>query len=232
MISLKAKIREKFGRKTKDLRKKGILPAVLYGSDLKPLSLEIKESEFEAVYKQAGESSLILLEVEEKNSPKKFEVLIHDVKVNPITDKIIHADFYHPSGKKEVEAEIPLVFEGISPAVKELLGTLVHEISHLKVKGLAKNLPREIKVDISNLKTFEDKVSIKDLRVSEGIKILKEAKEIVALVVPPEKEEIIEEKPVEEKPAEAVPEAAAGGGREAPRGRPTKGAPQPKKENV
>ena len=228
MVSLKAKIREKFGRRTKDLRRKGILPAVLYGSGLKPLSLEIKESEFEAVYKQAGESSLILLEI----GGKALEVLIHDVKVDPLTNKIIHADFYHPSGKKEVEAEIPLVFKGISPAVKELSGTLVHEISHLKVKGLAKNLPREIKVDVSNLKTFEDKILIKDLRVPEGIKILKEAKEIVALVVPPEKEEIVEEKPVEEKPAEAVPEAAVGGGREAPSGRPKGGAPQSKKENV
>ena len=199
MIELKAQIRDKFGQKTKSLRKQGIIPAVLYGAGIKNIPLQVDEKEFGRVFQEAGESSLISLEVEGKN--KKVQVLIHDIARDPLTGKILHVDFYHPSAKKEVEAEIPLVFEGEAPAVKDLGGTLVREIQTIEAKGLAQNLPREIKVDIGGLKTFEDRILIKDLKVPEGVKILREPEEIVALVTPPEKEE--EEKPVEEeKPAE------------------------------
>ena len=211
MLSLKAKIRNKFGRKTNFLRKEGVLPAVLYGEKLKNLSLEIEEKEFEKVFQEAGESSLISLEIldpsgrtrVEGKSPKKVQVLIHDTAQDPITDKFLHVDFYHPSAKKEIEVEIPLVFEGTAAAVKELDGTLVREIQQVEVKGLAQNLPREIKVNIEVLKTFEDKIRIKDLDVPQDVTILRGPKEIVANVVPPreEEEEVPkeEEKPVEEE---------------------------------
>jgi len=202
MILLKAKIREKFGRKTKTLRQQELTPAILYGSGIKNLPLQIEIKQFEKVYKETGESSLISLEIEGENS-KKFDVLIHDVKKDPLTEKILHIDFYCPSTRKEVKVEIPLVFEGESPAVKELGGILIREIQTVIVKGLVQNLPKEIKVDVSKLKNFQDRILIKDLEVPEGITILKNPKEIVVLIGLPEKEEEI--KPVEEKPAEEKP---------------------------
>lgn len=196
MFSLKATIRKKRGRQTRGLRKKGVLPAVLYGEAVKNLSLEIQEKEFEKIYQEAGESSLISLEAD----AKKYEVLIHQVAKDPLKGRFLHIDFYHPSTKKEVEAEIPLVFKGEPPAVKDLGGTLVKELQQVEVKGLARNLPREIEVDVTILKAFEDRVRIKDLTIPEGVSILKNKEEIVALVVPPEKEEV--EKPVEEEKVE------------------------------
>jgi len=195
MLSLKAKIREKVGKGLKELRKNKVLPAVLYGPEIKNLSLEVNEKEFEKVYGEAGESSLISLEVGE-NPPKKWQVLIHQTARDPLKGKFLHVDFYHPSSRKEVEAEIPLVFEGEAPAVKEMGGTLVKEIQVVEVKGLAQNLPREIKVDVGRLKRFEDRISIGDLKVPEGIKILRESDEMVANVAPPVEEE--EEVPAEE----------------------------------
>lgn len=188
MLSLKAKIREKVGKGLKELRKNKVLPAVLYGPEIKNLSLEVDEKEFEKVYGEAGESSLVSLEVGE-NPPKKWQVLIHQTARDPVKGKFLHVDFYHPSSRKEVEAEIPLVFEGEPPAVKELGGTLVKEIQVVEVKGLAQNLPREIKVDVGGLKTFEDRISIGDLKIPEGIKILRESDEMVANVAPPVEEE-------------------------------------------
>ena len=197
MLSLKAKIREKVGKGLKELRKNKVLPAVLYGPEIKNLSLEIDEKEFEEVYGEAGESSLVSLEVLDpsgrtrvgENPSKKWQVLIHQTARDPVKGKFLHVDFYHPSSRKEVEAEIPLVFEGEPPAVKELGGTLVKEIQAVEVKGLAQNLPREIKVDVRGLKRFEDRISIGDLKVPEGIKILREPDEMVANVVPPVEEE-------------------------------------------
>ena len=107
MVSLKAKIRENFGRKTKSLRKKGVLPAILYGIGIDNLPIEVDEKEFEEVYKEAGGSSLISLEVDDK----KYQVLIHGFDKDPLRGKILHVDFYHPSSYKEVTAEVSFVFE-------------------------------------------------------------------------------------------------------------------------
>lgn len=198
MIELQAKIRNKFGRQTQALRKQGLLPAVLYGEGIKEnLALQVPEKDFEKAYLRAGESSLVEL----KANQKKFSVLIHQIAKDPISGKFLHIDFFYPSAKKQIKAEIPLIFEGEAPAVKDLNGVLAREIQTVEVKGLAQNLPREIKVNVSGLKTFEDRLSIKDLKVPPEVEILREPDEIVAHVTPPAKVE--EEKPAEEKkPAE------------------------------
>jgi len=218
MLSISAKIRKELGKKVKSLRKMGVLPAVLYGHKIKNLNLELDLKEFEKIYKEAGESSLIKLEVKNQKSktelPKEakvkkrtessltvdeFLVLIHDIQFDHLTQKLIHIDFYQPELKEEVEVTVPLIFEGEAPAVKDLGGTLVKNISEVEVKALPQNLPHEIKVDIGNLKTFEDNILIKDLIVLKEVKILKGPEEIVAKVTQPEKVEEELEKPVEEK---------------------------------
>ena len=195
MVTLSAKIRKDLGKKVKQARKKGIIPAVLYGPKIENVSLEIDLKEFEKVYREAGESSLIQLQVDKKD----FLVLIHAVEIDAISQKPIHIDFYQPRLDEEITATVPLVFEGVSLAVKDLGGTLVKNIHELEVKALPQNLPHEIKVDIGSLGTFEDDISIKDLAVPEGVKILKEQDETVVFVAEPEKVEEELQKPVEEK---------------------------------
>ena len=195
MLSLSVEIRKDLGRKVKTLRKKGILPGVLYGPKTKSLPLEIDLKEFKEIYKEAGESSLISL----KMNGKKTLVLIYEVQRDPLTHEFSHVDFYQASLKDKVEATVPLVFEGIAPAVKELGGTLVKNITEVEVKALPQNLPHEIKVNVNNLKTFEDNILIKDLEVSKEVEILKDSEEIIASAFPPEAVEEELEKPIEEK---------------------------------
>lgn len=195
MFSLKTKIRTKFGRKTNLLRKQGVLPAILYGPEIKNIPLEISEKEFEKVFQKAGESSFILLETERKN----YEVLIHEIKRDPLTEKILHVDLYYPSRAEKVNIVIPLVFENEEEAQKTLTGTLLKEFWNLEIKSLPQNLPKEIKVDLSKLKNVGDKIQIKDLEIPVGVEVLKNPEEIVVLVVPFEEfEELKEEKRKEE----------------------------------
>jgi len=224
MLSLSAKIRKETGRKVKNLRQRDILPAVLYGPKIKKTqSLELAYKAFEKVYKTAGEGSLISLEIDElrSSSPfanarvieggdpegkplvvygagKKIPVLIHEIQKNPLTGKISHVDFYQPSLEEKTVVKIPIVLEGISPAVKESGGTLVKYISEVDVKALPQNLPKEIKINVENLNTFEDNILIKDLKLPEGVEILRNSNDIVASVLPPEKVEEELEKPIEE----------------------------------
>jgi len=196
MLSLSVKIRKISGRKVNALRGKDILPAVLYGPKIKSLPLEVDLKEFEKVYKEAGESSLISLNVDKG---EKFLVLIHMVAKDPLTEKPIHVDFYQPRLEEEVEAMVPIIFEGEAPAVKELVGTLVKNISELKVKAKPQNLPKEIKVNIEKLKTFNDNILVKDLEIPKETKVLRDPQDIIALVSPPKKVEEELEKPIEEK---------------------------------
>jgi len=223
MLSLLAKTRKEFGKKTKTLRKKGLLPAVLYGPKIKTARpLELDEKEFEKIYQEAGESSLISLAVAgPEGKEEKYLVLVHEITRDPLTEKPIHVDFYQPSLEEEVTAEVPLVFEGEAAAVKDLGGTLVKNISEVEVKSLPQNLPHEIKVNIDCLKTFEDNILIKDLLIPKEVKILKAPEEIVAAVARPEKVEEELKKPIEEKveeveKVEEKEEAATEGGEPRP----------------
>ena len=183
MISLSAKIRKEIGSGINE----GKIPAIVYGPGVKNVMVEIDLKEFQKVFKEAGESSLIELQVEGEKEGRP--VLIHEVQKNSVSDKIIHIDFFQASLKEEVEAKVPLVFEGVSLAVKELGGTLVRHFSELGVKALPQNLPHEIKVSIESLETFEDHILVKDLLLPPDVKATAKPDEIVVSAAPPEKVE-------------------------------------------
>ncbi|MFH1036453.1 MAG: 50S ribosomal protein L25 [Patescibacteria group bacterium] len=200
MIILAAKIRKETGKSVQGLREKGILPAVLYGPKMESQHLGVDQKEFEKIYREAGESSLISLEIDgSENAKKKYLVLIHQMQFDPLTLKPLHVDFFQPSLKEEIEVKVPLIFEGEAPAVKELGGTLVKNISEIEVKSLPQNLPHEIRVDVTLLKTFENNVLVRDLVLPEGVKVLKGLDDIIAFVAPVEKVEEELAKPAEEK---------------------------------
>ena len=98
MIGLNAKIRKNFGKKTNAMRAEGIIPAVVYGPGEKNVNIEVDEKEFKKVFSQAGESSLIELLVEPFDSAQgkqdKKPVLVHEIQKDPVSDKVIHIDFF------------------------------------------------------------------------------------------------------------------------------------------
>ncbi|MDO8663650.1 MAG: 50S ribosomal protein L25 [Candidatus Wildermuthbacteria bacterium] len=198
MLTLSAKVREATGKKTENIRQQGKIPAVLYGPKIKKnLIVEVDFKEFEKIFHETGESSLVSLKVDGKK--EESLVLIHGVEKNVLTGAPIHVDFYQPDLEKEIEAKVPLVFIGEAPAIKETGGTLVRNISEVRVKAKPQNLPKEIKLSVDKLKTLEDSILIGDLQIPEGVKILRDLKDIVAFVATIEKVEEELAKPGEEK---------------------------------
>ena len=183
MISLKATIRKELGNKIKAMRNQGQIPAVVYGPGVLNANISVDEKEFRKVFGKAGESSLIELLIGSEKRP----VLVNKIQRNPVSDKIIHIDFFQASLKQEVEVAIPLVFIGEAPAEKELGGTLNKNLLEIEVKALPQNLPHEISVDISSLKTFEDRICVKDLLIPANVAVLKNPEEIIAQVLPAQK---------------------------------------------
>ncbi len=186
MISLQAKLRTSLGKRTNAGRANGTIPAVVYGPGVKNANIEVQEKEFIKVLRKAGESSLVELVIDGK---EKRSVLISEIQQNHVTDQVIHVDFFQASLKEEVQVMVPLVFEGVALAEKDLGGTLNKNFLEIEVKALPQNLPHEIKVNIDSLKTFEDSILVKDLIVPKEVTILKNPDEIVASVLPAQKVE-------------------------------------------
>lgn len=208
-LILKSKIRETVGSQIKKLRDSGFLPCVLYGKERKPVNLEVDQKEFLKINKVAGSSTLVKLVVGEE-APVK--VLIHDLQFDPVKGNIIHADFYQVKMSEKLQTEIPLNFIGESLAVKDLQGNLITNKEELEVECLPDDLVSEIEVDISVLKTFDDMIHVKDIKVPEKITVLTDAEEVVALVEAPKSEAELE---AELAPTAAEEEKAAVEGIEA-----------------
>ncbi|MFA5358931.1 MAG: 50S ribosomal protein L25 [Patescibacteria group bacterium] len=190
-LLLEAKTREQVGKNIGEVRDSGFIPAVLYGHGITNQSLSIGYSQFEKIYKEAGESSLVDLQVD---GGKTVKVLVADVQYDAVKHSIIHADLYQVKMDEKINAAIPLVFFGESPVVKELGGTIVNSIEEIEVKCLPGDLVKEIRVDMQALKTFEDKILVKDLEAPSNIEVLTDPEVVVATAVAVREEK--EETPV------------------------------------
>jgi len=200
-LNLKAKKREILGKKVNSLRRNGLIPAVVYGKEASSESLAVDRKEFQKIFKQVGENTLIDLSIDDNETKK---VLISDPQVDPVTDEFIHVDFHQVKLTEKVQSEVPLEFinEEEAQAIKELEGTLVKDKDEIEVECLPTDIPHSIEVDVSLFKTFDDIIHVSDLKVPSNVKILDDPEEVVATVMPPRSEEELKE--LEEEVVEDV----------------------------
>lgn len=161
----------------KSLRAEGKLPGVVYGPKQEPISVTLEKREFEKVFKETGESTIISLEGLEK----PIEVLVHDVAFAPSKDGIIHVDFYAIERGKEMTTVVPLTFSGEAPAEK--VGGVVNKVLHeVEITCKPSNLPHHIDVDLNGLAAIDDRIVIADLVAPEGVTIENDPTEVVVIV--------------------------------------------------
>ncbi len=160
------------------LRREGMLPAVMYGRKEPSTPIAVAYKDFEKVFHEAGESTVITLQ----GLGADKEALIHAVAVDPVLDVPVHADFYVIEKGQTVSVSVPFVFEGVSPAVKDLGGILVKVMRELDMEVLPKDLPHAIVVDISTLENINDQIQIKDLLLPQSAKISIDKDEVVAMI--------------------------------------------------
>lgn len=179
------------------LRTSGFIPAVFYGPKEKAVAVEINTREFERVFREAGETTLVQL----TGIGEQKDTLIHDVQVDPVTGTILHADFYVIEKGKKVEVSVPLHFEGEAPAEK-LGGVLVKSLHEIEIEVAPAELPHSLTVDLSKLVDMESRILASDIILPKSATLVSDADEIVASIT-----EAVEEK--EEAPAPAAEAAAA-----------------------
>ena len=156
-ITINGSQRESVGKKaTKALRNAGQVPCVLYGGD-KPVHFTSEELAFsKLVYTPNAHTVVIALE-----SGEKFNAILQDIQFHPVTDKILHVDFYQLFEDKEIAMDIPVHLVGNSKGVKNG-GVLRKNNRKLRVKALPTNLPDFIEIDITPMK-IGSKFYVRDL---------------------------------------------------------------------
>lgn len=192
MLTLKAETRD-INTNLEAIRKAGNLPAVFYGKKEASTAISISNKDFLKIWKEAGESSVVILE-----TPKGVkESLIQDVDIDPVSGNPRHADFYVFEAGHKVEVELPLEFIGVSTAVKDMGGTLVKVLHELSIIAMPKDLPHNIKIDISVLTNFENQIQAKDIKLPAGVELNVTPDEVIALVSAPREEKEEEVVPVD-----------------------------------
>ena len=189
MFVIKASKRD-LGIKLDALRKSGKIPAVFYGAGKESTSISIPNVEFKKIWRDAGESSAVKIGMDKGGD---IDVLIHEVQVDPVTDEPIHVDFLAIDMTKKIKVKVPLVFEGISGAVKTGIGNLVKVLHEIEIEALPAALPQNLKVDISKLETLENVVIVSDIKLPTGVVAITKGGDIVASIVAQveEKEEVV-----------------------------------------
>ena len=172
--------------------------------------MSIHIGELSSVYKDAGEHSIVNVVIEKGDSRP---VLIHDVEKDSMTDAVLSVDFYQVRMDEKVTTHVPIVFEGESPAVRDLDGVLVKVMDELEVEALPAEIPQSIVVDLSKLTELNQSIYVRDLAAPGSYTIMADGEAVIASV---SLQRVEEEPVVELTPEDVVVEGegiAAGGGK-------------------
>jgi len=197
------------GKKTKGLRAQGIVPGVVFGKKAGSVPVQLDAKAFEALYREAGRTSIIQLTVDGSGA-QATSVVIKSVQRNPLTGRAIHVDFFAPDLTHEMEVSVPIIFTGTAPGVEATGGSLFTSLDHLKVKALPSDIPHEFTVDVSSLVDLDTAILVGDLPVAANVTVLNDADELVAKVMPPRVEIEPEPEISEELEGEAAEAGAEG----------------------
>ncbi len=205
---LKVEKRKVLGKQVKKLRRDGIIPGNVFGKKIKSQAVQMNAKEFTDVFKEAGETSLVDLELEGKVTPILIQNIHKDFRGN-----ILHADFYQVDLTQKVKAPVPVEVVGEPKAVVDKIGILMNILSEVEVEALPEELPEKIEVSVEHLANIDDQVTVADLKVASGVTILTDSEQVVSKIAELVTKEAAEQAAEEAAAAEA---ASTEAGAEAP----------------
>ena len=204
-VVLKATKREVLGRKVGALRRAGKLPAVLYGHGIEstPVTLEAHEAALKLSH--VTSSSLMMIDLDGTEYP----ALVREKQRDYLKNRLLHVDFQVISMTEKVTTKVGIELTGTAPAVKEFSAVIVTVINELEVECMPQDLPARVVIDISGLTDVGSGIHVRDIFISDKVKILDDPAEMVVVASATRAEKVAEEEvPAEE---EAAPEEGESG---------------------
>lgn len=199
-FKIKAEKRDIFGKNASGrLRRKGMIPAILYGSDASNVPLTLRKQDvFMILRSDTGENTVFQVSFDSENR----DVMIKELQRDPVTDKILHADFVHIAMDKVIQVSVPVVSVGEAVGVKAEGGFVDFITREVEVECLPKDIPEHIDLDISGLH-LRQSLKAEDITLPEGVKLITSSDTILVMIEVPLKEEEVE---VEEEEEEVIAE--------------------------
>lgn len=168
-ITLSLALRTLHGKKAKQLRKEGIVPAIVYGPGVEPISTQAEYNVIEKVWRHAGKHTPVHLTID----GKKKLAMIKDVDMDAVKHRIRHVSFHAVNVKDKIVAEVPihLVGEGESPAERAGL-VVLQSLEKLEVRALPMDLPEALEVSLESLAEAGDRVTVGDIVLPENVELV------------------------------------------------------------
>ncbi len=189
---MKAEHRKVLGKKVKALRREGKLPAIIYGGEIEPTPIVLDVKETRSTLTKIGANTLVTIKI----GKEEHLALVREVQRTVIKRDLLHVDFQAVSLAETITTTVPIVAEGVSPAVSDFNALLVKELSEIDIEAQAQYLPDVIMVDITGLEEIGDNILVRDLNISDKVQILNNPDDIVMVVAAPT---LLEVEPVEEE---------------------------------
>ncbi len=168
-ITLKVQERTLHGKKVKQLRRDGIVPVVVYGPGMEPVSLQATIQEIEKTVKAAGKHAPVHITI----GDKKRIAMVKEVGFDPAKNRINHIAFHAVNQNKTIEAEVPVHLVGEGESVAEKSGLIIlQNIDALEVRALPLEMPDALELDIRHLKEAGEKVLVGDIKLPENVELV------------------------------------------------------------
>lgn len=175
------------------VRRSGLIPGIVYGHNQEPITIQFHEHGLRKIFQQGGENVLINMNVSGKLTET---VMIKEIQRDPLSRRIIHADFMRVSLEEKVSTHVPIVLIGTAPGVREG-GVLEFLLRELRIECQVGQIPEHIEVDISSL-GIGDQIRVEDIKVPENMTVHDDPVTIVVTVAPPTVVKEVEEGAVPE----------------------------------
>ncbi len=208
-LTLPATDRNILGKKTRFLRRQGITPVHLFGHGLESQALQCDTPKLQRIIAQGGMTRLISLEIEGDKQPRP--VFIREIQRDEIGGQLLHVDFYQVKKTEKIKVDIPIVLDGVAPAMKEKGRILTHGVTSLSIECLPGAVPPQIEVDLSHLEGVDQAIYVRDIILRPDITVTTTPDQLVVKV---SEARVVVEEVVEEVVAaeEVVAEEKAEGG--------------------
>lgn len=178
--TLDARPRRIFGKKCRYLRRAGFTPANLYGAAMESIPVQVDTRV--VAHLLAGLPKNTALELKILGESDAHTAFVWGIQRDPLTDEILHVDFYHVEATRRMRATVPLVLAGVDPNLEKLDKRINQMIESIEVECLPLDLPTELQVDASKLKELEDEVRVRDVLISDKIQVLTSLDLVIAKV--------------------------------------------------
>lgn len=190
---LTATIRDIVGHKSRNLSKKGDIPATIYGRGRESIIASVTKEAFLSVYKKAGETHIVDLSINGKTLP----VLIHNIQIQPVSKKVLHIEFLTVNLTEKLKTFVQISLIGESPAVTDKKGILLTTLQEIEIETLPTNIPETIPVDVSTLAEVDQEIKVNQLVIPSGVTVLADPEltvvKVGAIVIEEAPEPTIEE---------------------------------------